>query len=161
LRRYRSLLLLGVAALFVWLLLWRQGEDLPAVVALLPRFNWALVALAVGLQGLFFLDQAALCQAISASLRQRLSLGRLYLLVLAMTGASRIVPAGTAAGVAVFAGALAADGISALDSLMNQAVYHLLDYATFVVFLFLGLVYLIKQQRFAPCLLSAALLLGS
>lgn len=159
-RGYRSLLFLGVATLFVWLLLRRQGEDLPAVLALLPRVNWALVALAVGLQGLFFLDQAALCRAIAVPLRRQLSLGRLYLLVLAMTGASRIVPAGTAAGVAVFAGALAADGISAFDSLMNQAVYHLLDYAAFLVFLFLGLVYLIKQQKLTPGLLSAALLLA-
>ncbi|MGB9887696.1 MAG: lysylphosphatidylglycerol synthase transmembrane domain-containing protein [Moorellales bacterium] len=159
-RRYRSLLFLGVAALLLWLLLRRQGEDLPEVLALLPRVNWALVALAVGLQGLFFLDQAALCRAIAVPLRFRLPLGRLYLLVLAMAGASRVVPVGTAAGVAVFAQTLAADGISALESLMNQAVYHLLDYAAFVVFLFAGVIYLIKYQKLAPGLLSAALLLA-
>lgn len=158
-RRYYALPAVGLALILFWLLLSSQGGELADLFRLLPRVRPYPLALAVLLQLLFFLDQAALYQALYAVLGYSLPLGRLYLITVASAAAGRLVPVGTPAGVAVFAAEASREGVSSWESVLNNALYYLFDYLAFFLFLAGGLLFLFTNARLASGQLIAAAVL--
>ncbi|TDA70538.1 MAG: flippase-like domain-containing protein [Clostridia bacterium] len=159
-RRYLVIILaLCLAGLLLWLLLRHQGGELADIMRLIPRIRLYLLFLSLLLQLVFLLDQAVLYRIIYTVLGWPVALGRLYLLTLASTTAGRLVPVGTPAGVAVFAGEAARDGISPWSSVLNNALFYLFDYLTFFLFLGGGLLYLSTRHQLTTGQLTTSLVL--
>jgi uncharacterized protein (TIRG00374 family) len=123
---------------------------------------WYFLLVALLLQGLFLLNQAAFYSSISRLTHQRLSTCDLLLPILAadFLEVATPTPLGNLPGVALIVNQAEQQGMSRTEATLMNVVYFVLDYTAFLVVLAVGLLHLYHFHDLKPYVLTAALSLS-
>ncbi len=122
---------LGLLALF----LSHERPELGRLILLVRQARTAWLLAAIGVEGATLLAMAVVYQRLLARLRHRAGLGLLLSLVLQRQAVVTVVPAGGAAGTAVFARELHKRGVPIADAVFASFLYSLLGHVSFALFL--------------------------
>lgn len=159
-RRGRSLfwmaLFWGLLALF----LQHERPELGHLIRLVRQARTTWLFAGIGIEGVMLLAMAAVYQQLLARMRHRVGLGTLFGLVLQRQAVATVVPAGGAAGTAVFARELNKRNVSTADAVLASLLFSLLGHVSFALFLVPVLAWLGVEGRVPGIAWIGAGLLG-
>lgn len=154
----RRAVLIIIAILAVCLVVFSLSE-LKSVVETLQKANPWFLALALGVQALWFFVLGSIFQSIYMALGLRESKWRLTLIAAAGSFVSIVTPSAGVGGLALFVADGRSRGLSPGKITVAGALYLLLDEAAFLCVLAVAMVVLIRRNNLGPGEITASLIL--
>ena len=134
-------------------------SELEEIAKILRTSDLRFLIFAIGIQGVWALNQAATYRALYQSMGIQESQQRLFLLASAANFINIIAPSGGMGGMAVFINDAGRRGYSRGLAAAANALYLLLDYVAFLCVLTLGLIVLVRRNKLEAGEITASIVM--